>query len=172
MGTSVRSPSARRRRLARYGMIVAAVRGICITAPAIESAVRSCSRRCRSRDEAASRQDHHAEDVGVAHDVGHQFQGRAVETTVLALDDLEADRLRGGVGRAPALLERARHDGVDVEVHRAHRVGVEGVAVLQGALGGQVVVVDEDHHPVGADIHGRRRGRGLEGVRPRAGTAC
>ena len=70
---------------------------------------------------------------------------------------------RGRVGPTPALLEALGDERVDVEVHGAHRVGVEGVAVEQGALGRQVVVVDEDDDPVHADVHRRLGAVGLEG---------
>ena len=63
----------------------------------------------KRQDVAPARQDHHAEDLGVAHDVGHELQGGAVDATVVALDDLERDAGRRRT-RGPPLLFQLRGD--------------------------------------------------------------
>ena len=151
-GTSRSLSATTRERPMRYGMIVAARarhvhhrRRDGVGGAVVQEAL-------EARVESAPRQDHHAEDVGVAHDVGHELQGRAVDAAVLALGDLEVDPEGRGVGRPPARLEALGDHRVDVEVDRADRIGVERLAVRQGALGRQVVVVDEDDDPIGADV--------------------
>jgi len=97
----------------------------------------------QSRDVAPSRQNDHAEDFGVAHDVRDEFQRGPVDTAVVTLDDLERDAGRRGSGRAPLLFEVCSDDRVDVEVNSANGIGVEREAVQQGPFGDEVVGVDE-----------------------------
>ena len=59
------------------------------------------------------------------------------------------------LGRPQLVLQSLGDHRVDVEVNGANRVRVERVAVEQGALGRQVVVVDEDDDAVHANVHAR-----------------
>ena len=145
-------------------MIVAAVRGTCITALAISSAVRSCSSRCRRetkprRGRITMQKTSGSRTASATSSSAARSTRRSSHSTISRLMLAEAV-----FGSAPVRFQTLGDQVVDVEVHRAHGVGVERVAVEQRPLGRQVVVVDEDDDPVHANVHAGLRAVRLEGL--------
>ena len=140
--------------------MVAAERGMRLTAAAILSAVRSCSSRPSSGRVAAPRQDHRDVRARVLDLALGQVGRRLDQPPVGAVDEVER---HAPVGPGPLVPQLLRPHAVDDEVHRADLGGPQRPGVAERGQRGQVEAVHEDEdHPPGVV---RRRRRLLAGDR-------